>query len=56
MLIRGFYYEGWDPTGKPVKALLASRVTEGGIEDVLRVLPSEIRDLWPGEAMSLPHG
>ena len=19
MLVRGFYYEGWDPTGKPVR-------------------------------------
>jgi uncharacterized protein (DUF2267 family) len=86
MLIRGFYYEGWDPTGKPVKArhreqflerirehfrddervdpelvaaavfmVLASRVTEGEIEDVLHVLPSEIRDLWPVEAVSLPR-
>lgn len=86
MLIRGFYYEGWDPTGKPVKErhrdqfldrirqhfrddehvdaelvaaavfiLLASRVTEGEIEDVMQVLPSEIRDLWPAEAVSLPH-
>jgi uncharacterized protein (DUF2267 family) len=87
MLIRGFYYEGWDPTGKPVKErhreqfldrirqqfradeqvdpelvaaavfmVLASRVTEGEIEDVLQVLPSEIRDLWPVEAVSLPRG
>jgi uncharacterized protein (DUF2267 family) len=87
MLIRGFYYEGWDPTGKPVKArhrdqflarirehfrddeqvdpelvaaavfmVLACRVTEGEIEDVLHVLPSEIRDLWPAEAVSLPRG
>jgi uncharacterized protein (DUF2267 family) len=86
MLIRGFYYEGWEPTGKPVKErhrdqfldrirqhfrddeqvdpelvaaavfmVLASRVTEGEIEDVLHVLPSEIRDLWPVEAVSLPR-
>src|SRR3954468_2699243 len=78
MLIRGFYYEGWDPTGKPVRerhledflvrvdsaftpadavdgeqvaravfALLARKVSEGEIEDVRHVLPSEIRKLWP---------
>jgi uncharacterized protein (DUF2267 family) len=78
MLIRGFYYEGWDPSGKPVKerhleqflariaqyfrdegvcdaeamargvfAVLATRVTEGEIEDVKHVLPAEIRSLWP---------
>lgn len=78
MLIRGFYYEGWDPTGKPVKerhkeqflarilrefnnndpidpeqvagavfVVLANRITRGEIEDVERVLPSEVRELWP---------
>ena len=78
MLIRGFYYEGWDPTGKPLKVrqreqflacieqefrsddnidpeqvaravftVLENRVTAGEIEDVQRVLPEEIRDLWP---------
>jgi uncharacterized protein (DUF2267 family) len=78
MLIRGFYYEGWDPSGKPVKVrkkeqflarieqqfrdddridpeqvaravftVLANRVTEGEIEDVKEVLPSEIKTLWP---------
>ena len=78
MLIRGFYYEGWDPTGKPVKErhldqflvrvgqyfdseslgeieriargvflVLATRITEGEIEDVKHVLPAEIRGLWP---------
>jgi uncharacterized protein (DUF2267 family) len=78
MVIRGIYYEGWDPTGKPVKerhreqflariqrhfkgddsidpeqvaravfTVLANRVTEGEIEDVKDVLPTEIRDLWP---------
>ena len=77
MLIRGFYYEGWDPTGKPVKErhrdeflariqrelaryvidseqvaravflVVSNRISEGEIEDVERVLPREIRDLWP---------
>ena len=78
MLIRGFYYESWDPTGKPEKVrkkeeflarieqqfrgddridpeqvaravftVLANRVTEGEIEDVKDVLPSEIKTLWP---------
>jgi uncharacterized protein (DUF2267 family) len=78
MLTRGFYYEGWDPTDKPVKErkkeqflarieqqfrdadpihpeqvaravfmVLANRVTEGEIEDVKQVLPSEIKTPWP---------
>ena len=82
MLIRGFYYEGWDPTGKPVKErhkedflrhihdyfkttrygepnvdpeqvaravfrVLARRVSAGEIEDVVRILPTELRELWP---------
>jgi uncharacterized protein (DUF2267 family) len=77
MLVRGFYYEGWDPTAKPltlrhkdeflgrvasrltnddvepetaargVFALLAERVTQGEIEDVKHILPSELRALWP---------
>ncbi|MGE5646155.1 MAG: DUF2267 domain-containing protein [Acidobacteriota bacterium] len=78
MLVRGFYYEGWDPTGKPVKErdrtwflarieqelrgdweidpervatavfrVLANRVTTGEIEDIVRILPAEIRELWP---------
>lgn len=79
MLIRGFYYEGWTPTGKPLKerhkdqflanirhefgrnneptdpelaaravfAVLARHVTQGEIEDVKQVLPTEIRALWP---------
>jgi uncharacterized protein (DUF2267 family) len=79
MLVRGFYYEGWDPTGKPEKdrhkeeflirieepfrragdpihaervvkgvfRLLEQRISEGEIEDIKRVLPKEIRELWP---------
>jgi uncharacterized protein (DUF2267 family) len=83
MLIRGFYYEGWDPSGKPWKVrhvdeflarieqampgdlavdaeriaravftVLATKVTEGEIEDVRHVLPAEIRSLWPSVVTS----
>jgi uncharacterized protein (DUF2267 family) len=77
MLVRGFYYEGWSPTGKPLKephkaaflsqvqesfrmgeldiepivrgvfTVLAKHVTAGEIDDVKRMLPPEIRELWP---------
>ena len=78
MLIRGFYYEGWDPTEKPLRErhreqflarieqqfkddalvdpgvvaravffVIEHRISEGEIEDVKQVLPSEMRDLWP---------
>jgi uncharacterized protein (DUF2267 family) len=77
MLIRGFYYEGWHPAGKPLEehakeaflapvaaeahalgldpepaaravfGLLAARITAGEIEDVKRVLPGPVRELWP---------
>jgi uncharacterized protein (DUF2267 family) len=78
MLVRGMYYEGWDPSNKPLKGrhkldflveidehfmhdlpvdaegmvrgvfqLLESRISEGEIEDVRQVLPSELKDLWP---------
>jgi uncharacterized protein (DUF2267 family) len=77
MLVRGFYYEAWYPTGKPVKErhldeflarierglrgdppidperaaravfrVLQERVTDGEIEDVRHLLPSELRILW----------
>jgi uncharacterized protein (DUF2267 family) len=78
MLIRGLYYEGWNPAGKPVRerhreeflawiseqlrsgdlvdpeplaqgvfTLLTRRISAGEIEDVKRVLPAAIRELWP---------
>ncbi len=81
MLIRGFYYEGWRLTGKPVRErheeeflshikaafrddvtvdpkrlaravlkLLAKRITAGEIEDIQRLLPRELRALWPKAA------
>ena len=80
MLVRGFYFEGWDPSGKPVKErhqtdflarigshfkddelaipekiaravfkVLAKHVTEGEIRDIQRVIPGELRMLWPKE-------
>jgi uncharacterized protein (DUF2267 family) len=78
MLVRGFYYEGWNPARKPVKdrhkdsflgriraqlpddsdgdpqtialavfKLLAHRVSEGEMEDIHKILPEEIAELWP---------
>jgi uncharacterized protein (DUF2267 family) len=78
MLIRGIYYEGWDPSRVPlherhreqflqrvaaafhgsrpvnvekmaraVLTVLARRITRGEADDVRRMLPSEIRELWP---------
>jgi len=78
MLIRGLYYEGWTPSGKPVKerhkeqfldhirqyfsqtpdidaeyivrtvfGYLAERITAGEIQDIQKMLPPELRALWP---------
>jgi uncharacterized protein (DUF2267 family) len=81
MLTRGFYYEQWVPSGKPLKirhvdeflaqierelaphdaldpeeaaravfTLLAQRISDGEIEDVLQIIPAELRTLWPQRA------
>lgn len=80
MLVRGFYYEGWQPAGKPLKyrhkveflrrvaretpwledeatiegavtavlRLLSSELgAEGETAQVRRLLPAELRELWP---------
>jgi uncharacterized protein (DUF2267 family) len=76
MLMRGMYYEGWSPAGKPLKerrktaflsevqeyfrageldtepivrgvlSVLSKHVTAGEIDDVKRMLPPELRELW----------
>jgi uncharacterized protein (DUF2267 family) len=82
MLVRGFYYEGWHPAGKPnrertkeeflahvgkyyvqppeigvetvVRAVLqvvARHVTTGEVESIKRVLPPELRALFPEPLM-----
>jgi len=38
MLVRGFYYEGWDPTGKPVR----ERSREGFLAGIASELPSDV--------------
>jgi uncharacterized protein (DUF2267 family) len=84
MLIRGLYFEGWDPSRVPVRErhreqflghvaeafrgtrpvnaehmaravlkVLARRITAGEAEDVRRMLPDDLKALWP-EAVSRP--
>ena len=38
MLVRGFYYEGWDPAGKPVR----ERSFDGFLAGIALELPTEI--------------
>ena len=80
MLIRGFYFDQWDPTAKPkplrtrneflaalssymvrdgdttsnvevvaraVFRLLDRKITDGEIEDIQKLLPGAVLDLWP---------
>jgi uncharacterized protein (DUF2267 family) len=77
MLMRGLYYEGWTPTGKPdnvrhkadflapirdyfqddwdvepeeiaraVFKVLTTHISAGEIEDIKRLFPKELRELW----------
>jgi uncharacterized protein (DUF2267 family) len=55
ILVRGVYYEGWNPTGKPLKlrhkeeflARIAHELRGDGPLDPEHVLPAEVRQLWP---------
>ncbi len=43
MLIRGFYYEGWDPTGKPLRL----RRPEGFLALIAQEFPRDLDDYEP---------
>ena len=49
MLMRGFYYEGWDPTGKPLRQrhrdeFLARVESDSVVRAVFRVLAEQVAD------------
>jgi uncharacterized protein (DUF2267 family) len=81
MLVRGFFFEGWDPSVNPARLrtldaflaridaelaspdaiepekaaravfrLLDEQISEGEMEDVRHVLPSDLRELWRAPA------
>jgi uncharacterized protein (DUF2267 family) len=87
MLVRGFYYEGWHPAGKPnrertkeefvahvgesysqtpdidvekvaraVLQVLAKHVTTGEVDSIKRILPPELRTLFPQPVVSAAVG
>lgn len=83
MLVRGFYYEGWQPAKTPQKirhaedfvhavrerltghdavavdrairavfALLNSSISQGEIDDVIGMLPADLKAFWPDAAQA----
>ncbi|GIL03104.1 MAG: hypothetical protein BroJett030_30030 [Alphaproteobacteria bacterium] len=86
-LIRGIYFEGWNPARTPqrlhnpeefaqkvmqvigkhpevhaanatraVFALLDRRISAGEIDDVISIMPKDLRPLWPREAVARAGG